>query len=57
MVGEGKGFGSIPQHGSISGKVNKIDRFLHSTGRMRQAIQITSDGKDEWGEFGDEEGC
>ena len=54
LIAEATGFVSIPQHASISGKVTKIDRFMHPTGSIGQAIQITSDGKDEWLEFADD---
>lgn len=41
------GFVSIPQHSSISGKVSKIGKFMHPTGAMSMAIEITSDGQNK----------
>ena len=55
LIAESTGFVSIPQHSSISGKITKIDRFLHANGSISQAIEISSDGNDEWIELSDDE--
>ena len=55
LIAEATGFISIPQHASISGKITKIDRFLHATGSISQAIQISSDGKDDFIQLTDDE--
>ena len=54
LIAEASGFVSIPQHATISGKVTRIDRFPHPCGTKQIAIEITSDGKDEWVEITDE---
>ncbi len=41
------GFVSLVQHASISGKITKIDKFLHPTGIMAMGIEITSDGQNQ----------
>ncbi len=46
-IGEADGFISSAVHASISGKIKKIDMFLHPTLTRGLAIQIESDGKDE----------
>lgn len=46
-LAEAAGFVSIPQHSSISGKVSKIGKFMHPTGAMSMAIEITSDGQNK----------
>lgn len=53
-IAEASGFVSIPQHASISGKVTKIDLFPHPAGAPQQAIEIVSDGKDDWIELADD---
>lgn len=55
LIAEASGFVSIPQHASISGKVSKIDRFYHPSGPKQMAIEITSDGLDQWVELSDDE--
>lgn len=50
MIGEAKGFVSVPVHASISGKVTAVANFPHSAGKSLPAIQIESDGLDEWSE-------
>lgn len=47
VIAEPSGFVSLMQHASISGKVSKIDKFMHPTGAMSTAIEITSDGLDQ----------
>ncbi|MEK7851426.1 MAG: electron transport complex subunit RsxC, partial [Deltaproteobacteria bacterium] len=49
-VGEAKGFVSVPVHASISGKVTAIANFPHPAGKSLPAIQVESDGLDEWSE-------
>ncbi len=53
IIAEADGFVSIPQHSSISGKVAKIDVFPHPCGSSSLAIEIASDGKDDWVELTD----
>lgn len=55
LIAQSAGFVSLNQHASISGKVSKIGKFLHPTGILSQAIEITSDGKDEPLELEDDE--
>ncbi|NLO43700.1 MAG: electron transport complex subunit RsxC [Candidatus Cloacimonetes bacterium] len=55
LIAEAAGFVSLNQHASISGKISKIGKFLHPTGIMSEAIEITSDGKDETIDFSDDE--
>lgn len=47
-IGEAKGFVSVPVHASISGKVTAVASFPHPAGKNLPAIQIESDGLDEW---------
>jgi len=47
-IAEAGGFVSIPMHASISGKVTRIANYPHPTGMIAQAIEITSDGEDNW---------
>ncbi len=54
-IAEPAGFVSIPQHASISGKVSKIAKFMHPTGTLSTAIEITSDGSDKMVELTDEQ--
>ncbi|HZX49193.1 MAG TPA: electron transport complex subunit RsxC [Nitrospirota bacterium] len=49
-IGEAKGFVSVPIHASISGKVTAVASFPHPAGKNLPAIQIESDGLDEWSE-------
>jgi len=49
-IGEAKGFVSVPVHASISGKVTAVASFPHPAGKSLPAIQIESDGLDEWSE-------
>lgn len=49
-IGEAKGFVSVPVHASISGKVTAVANFPHPAGKSLPAIQIESDGLDEWSE-------
>ena len=47
-IAEADGFISCNIHSSISGKVSKIEEFIHPVGNKQMAIEITSDGRDEW---------
>jgi SpoVK/Ycf46/Vps4 family AAA+-type ATPase len=47
VIAEPSGFVSLMHHASISGKVSKIGKFMHPTGAMSTAIEITSDGLDQ----------
>lgn len=47
-IGEAKGFVSVPVHAPTSGKVLKIDDFPHPLGKPLSAVEIESDGLDEW---------
>ncbi len=55
LIASSSGFVSLNQHASISGTVTKIGKFLHPTGAMGTGIEISSDGKDEEIELGDDE--
>lgn len=48
------GFVSLTQHASISGKVTKIDKFMHPTGIMSMGIELTSDQQNQSVEMPDE---
>jgi electron transport complex protein RnfC len=47
-IGEAKGFVSVPVHAPTSGKVLKIGNFPHPLGKLLLAVEIESDGLDEW---------
>lgn len=47
-IGEAKGFVSVPVHAPTSGKVLKIGDFPHPLGKPLSAVEIESDGLDEW---------
>ena len=47
MIAESKGFVSAFIHSSVSGKVNKIDTVIDSTGYRQTAVFIDVEG-DEW---------
>jgi Na+-translocating ferredoxin:NAD+ oxidoreductase subunit C len=47
VIAESKGFVSSNIHSSVSGKVNKIDSTIDSTGYKQVAVFIDTDG-DEW---------
>lgn len=49
-IGEAKGYVSVPVHASISGKVTAVASFPHPAGKNLPAIQVESDGLDEWSE-------
>jgi len=49
-IGEAKGFVSVPVHASVSGKVMAVANFPHPAGKSLPAVQIDSDGLDEWSE-------
>lgn len=55
LIAGAAGFVSLNQHASISGKISKIGKFLHPTGIMSEAIEITSDGKNEAIQLTDDE--
>ncbi|MFW5628186.1 MAG: electron transport complex subunit RsxC [Candidatus Cloacimonadaceae bacterium] len=55
LIAGAAGFVSLNQHASISGKISKIGKFLHPTGIMSDAIEITSDGKNEAIQLADDE--
>ncbi|MCK9557271.1 MAG: electron transport complex subunit RsxC [Candidatus Cloacimonetes bacterium] len=55
IIAEATGFVSLTQHASISGKVSKIGNFMHPTGIMSTAIEITSDGMDRMIDLHDDE--
>lgn len=48
VIGQAKGFVSVPIHASISGEVKSIGDFPHPSGRDLPAVEIISDGEDEW---------
>ncbi|MBN2209177.1 MAG: electron transport complex subunit RsxC [Candidatus Coatesbacteria bacterium] len=47
MIGEARGFVSVPVHSSVSGKVKAIGPFNHPLGDVQPAITIENDGKDD----------
>ncbi|NIQ37524.1 MAG: electron transport complex subunit RsxC [Proteobacteria bacterium] len=47
-IGEAQGFVSSPVHAPTSGKVLKIADFPHPLGRSLPAVEIESDGLDQW---------
>ena len=47
VIAQGKGFVSTNIHSSVSGKVNKIDVVLDSTGYRQPAVYIDVEG-DDW---------
>lgn len=49
-IGESVGFVSSNIHSSVSGIVEKIDKFPDAVGFKKQMIVIKTDGKDEWEE-------
>ncbi|QSH41572.1 electron transport complex subunit RsxC [Lentisphaerota bacterium ZTH] len=51
MIAEAGGFVSVPLHSPTSGKVKNIDRIPGPMGVPTDAVIITADGKDEWGEL------
>ncbi|MCP3968293.1 MAG: electron transport complex subunit RsxC [Lentisphaerae bacterium] len=53
MIAEAGGFVSVPLHAPTSGKIKIIDRIPGPMGVPTEAIIITADGKDEWGELMD----
>ncbi|MBN1824717.1 MAG: electron transport complex subunit RsxC [Candidatus Eisenbacteria bacterium] len=44
------GFVSVPVHAPTSGKVKSVGEFPHPMGRTMPAVEIESDGADEWWE-------
>ncbi|MFA6716750.1 MAG: electron transport complex subunit RsxC [Victivallales bacterium] len=51
LLAEAGGFVSVPLHSPTSGKIKSIDNIPGPMGVPVQAIVITADGKDEWGEL------
>lgn len=49
-IGEARGFVSAPVHAPTSGKVLRIADFPHPLGTLLPAVEIESDGLDEWAE-------
>jgi Na+-translocating ferredoxin:NAD+ oxidoreductase subunit C len=47
VIARGKGFVSANIHSSVSGKVNKIDKVIDSTGYRQEAVFIDVEG-DDW---------
>ncbi len=47
LIAESTGFVSANVHSSVSGTVQKVDRFMDSSGYRRMAVQIKVEG-DEW---------
>lgn len=45
VVGMREGFGTMPIHASISGKITAIKKVWHISGRMVEALEIENDGK------------
>ncbi|MDH3975474.1 MAG: electron transport complex subunit RsxC [Deltaproteobacteria bacterium] len=55
VIASARGYVSSPIHASISGEVKAIKEFPHPSGKDMMAIEIVSDGKDEWAEDLEEE--
>jgi len=51
VLAEAGGFVSVPLHSPTSGKILKIDNIPGPMGVPVQAITITADGEDQWGEL------
>jgi len=47
-IGEAKGFVSVPVHAPTSGEVLRVGNSPHPLGRLLPAVEIESDGVDEW---------
>ncbi len=52
-IAEADGFISVPVHASVSGEVKAISDYPHPLGRAMPAIEIESDGKNEWIDLSD----
>jgi len=50
VVGNAKGFVSVPVHASTSGEVIAVEPRLHPTGRALPSVVISADGEDAWSE-------
>lgn len=48
VVGQAKGFVSVPVHASTSGEVIAVEPRLHPSGRLLPAVVIRPDGADTW---------
>ncbi|MDH3997336.1 MAG: electron transport complex subunit RsxC, partial [Desulfuromonadales bacterium] len=48
MVGDAKGFVSVPVHASTSGEVVAVEPRPHPSGSMLPAVVIRPDGEDRW---------
>lgn len=48
VVGQAKGFVSVPVHASTSGEVLAVEPRPHPSGRALPAVVIKADGADEW---------
>ncbi|MGE4342809.1 MAG: electron transport complex subunit RsxC [Geoalkalibacter sp.] len=48
VVGEAKGFVSVPVHASTSGEVVAVEARPHPSGRDLPAVIIRPDGRDQW---------
>jgi electron transport complex protein RnfC len=48
VIGQAKGFVSVPVHASTSGEVVAVEPRLHSSGRLLPAVVIRPDGEDAW---------
>ncbi len=48
VIGQAKGFVSVPVHASTSGEVVAVEPRLHPSGRRLAAVVIRPDGEDAW---------
>jgi len=48
MLGQAKGFVSVPVHASTSGEIVAIEPRLHPSGRLLPSVVIKPDGDDVW---------
>ena len=51
ILAEAGGFVSVPLHSPTSGKIKKIDNIPGPMGVLVQAVTISADGEDQWGEL------
>ena len=50
VIGNAKGFVSVPVHAPTSGEVIAVEPRLHPTGRALPSVVISADGEDAWTE-------
>jgi Na+-translocating ferredoxin:NAD+ oxidoreductase subunit C len=48
VIGQAKGFVSVPVHASTSGEVLAVEPRLHASGKLLPAVVLRADGADAW---------